>query len=73
VKLERAVRAKDANSGRGTASAEDCPITSVKTARKEHKDQNAANAVSVDTLRPNALNNQKPRALSMRELLVKNT
>jgi len=73
VKLERAVRAENASRGRETASAADCPITSVKTARKKHKDQNATNAVSMDMLRLNALNNRKPRALSMRELLVKNT
>jgi len=79
VKLERAGRrraeavwAEDASRERGTASAVDCPITSIRTARKEHKDQNTTNSVSMDTLRPNALNNRKPRALSMRELLVKN-
>jgi len=76
VKLERAGRirteavgAEDASRGRGAASIMDCTITLAATVRRRRKDPNATSAVSVEALRPNALNNQKPRALSIRELV----
>jgi hypothetical protein len=72
-KRAEAVGAEEASGGRGTASVADCPVTLAATVRRRRWDSNASSAVSVDTLRPNALNNRKPRALSMRESVVKNT
>jgi hypothetical protein len=48
-------------------------ITLAATVRRRRWDPNASNAVSEDTLRPNALDNRKPRALSIRESVRNNT
>jgi hypothetical protein len=47
--------------------------TRLTTVRRRRRDPNATSAVSVNTLRPNALNNRELRALSMREVLVRHT
>jgi hypothetical protein len=72
MKLKRAVRAEEVSRRRGITSVADYPITLAATVRRKRKDQNATSAVSVDTLRRNALNNREPWALSMRRLLVRN-
>jgi hypothetical protein len=78
VKAERAnweeiMKAEGASRRRETASIADCPIISVETVQQRRRDQYISNAVSIDTLPPNALNSQEPRVSSICETLVKNT
>jgi hypothetical protein len=65
-----AVEAGELSRGIRTALIVDYPITLVATVQQKRKDLDATSAESMDTLRLDASNNRKPRALSMRGSLI---